>query len=146
MRVVLDTNVLVRAAMSPHGPAALLQALLLQPEHELVVSTWLLQEVEDVLCRPRLRAYHQFDDARIRQIILDLDAFAARVVIGPHPGIIVKDDPKDDPVVLTAMAGEADVICTLDSHLHDPAVKGFCAHHGIRVLTDTELLGELQAP
>jgi putative PIN family toxin of toxin-antitoxin system len=140
----LDANVLVRAAMSPGGPAAVLQSLLLQPEHELVASTWLLHELEDVLGRPRLRAYHKFNDARIRQIVLQLDSFAARVVIGSPPSVIVENDPGDDPVVLTAMAGEADVICTLDKHLHAASVSAFCAQNGIRILTDVELLSELK--
>ena len=53
MRVVFDTNVLVRGAMSPGGPAgAALQAVLEQREHEFITSTWLLQEVEDVLRDP----------------------------------------------------------------------------------------------
>ena len=58
---------------------------------------------------------------------------------------LVPRDPKDDIVVLTAMTGRADVICTLDAHLHDPSVKQICGQHGIRVLSDVELLTELNA-
>jgi putative PIN family toxin of toxin-antitoxin system len=145
MRVVFDTNVLVRGAMSPQGLANSLQTLLLHSGHELVVSTWLLQELEDVLRRPRMRQYHQFDDERIRQIILNLDTLATRVVIGHPPETpLVKRDPKDDAIILTAIVGEADVICTKDADLLDAEVKEFCAKRGIRVLTDVELLAELR--
>jgi putative PIN family toxin of toxin-antitoxin system len=146
MRVVLDTNVLVRAAMSPGGLAGVLQTMLRKPKHELIVSTWLLQELEDVLCRPRLRQYHKFDDSRVRQIVFDLDVIATRTIIGSRPSsAIVPADPKDDPVVLTAIAGEADVICTLDAHLQTPQVRAYCSQHGIRILSDVELIQELRA-
>jgi putative PIN family toxin of toxin-antitoxin system len=145
MRVVFDTNVLVRAAMSPHGLAGGLQSLLQRSGHEFVISTWLLQELEDVLRRPRLRQYHRFDDDKIRQIILDLDRVATRVVIGDPPSTpVVERDPKDDAVILTAIAGEADVICTRDKDLLDANVKAYCALRGIRVLSDIELLDELK--
>ncbi len=146
MRVVFDTNVLVRGAMSPGGPAgAALQAVLEQREHEFITSTWLLQEVEDVLQRPRLRQYHQFDDERIRTIILDFDRVATRVVIGdPPPTPLVKRDPNDDSVILTAIAGEADIICTRDADLLDADTRQFCGQRGIRLMTDIELLAELR--
>jgi predicted nucleic acid-binding protein len=53
-------------------------------------------------------------------------------------------DPQHDGVILTAIAGEADVICTRDAHLLDAETKHDCAQHGIRVLTDIELLEELR--
>jgi len=97
------------------------------------------------MCRPRLRQYHQFDDERIRQVILHLDSVANRVVIGdPPPTPLVKRDPKDDGVILTAIAGEADVICTRDADLLDPHTRQFCGQRGIRVITDIELLAELR--
>jgi predicted nucleic acid-binding protein len=78
-------------------------------------------------------------------VILDLDSVAARVVIGdPPPTPLVRRDPKDDGVILTAIAGEADVICTRDAHLLDAETKHYCAQHGIRVFTDVELLKELR--
>lgn len=145
MRVVLDTNVLVRGAMSPSGLASALQQLLQASEHEFVVSTWLLQEMEDVLRRPRMWQYHKLDDEQIRRIVLDLDRLATRVVIGDPPSTpLVKRDPKDDPVLLTAIAGEADVICTCDDHLLDAEVKEYCLKRGIRILTDIELIAELR--
>jgi predicted nucleic acid-binding protein len=52
-------------------------------------------------------------------------------------------DPKDDPIVYTAVAGKADVLCTLDRHFQSPAVLDFLRTHGIRVLSDVELLREL---
>lgn len=98
-----------------------------------------------MLSRPRLRLYHNFEDARIRQLILDLDSVAMRVVIGEPPAAaIIAEDPKDDPVILTAVAGEAEVICTLDRHLHSPHAIAYCSQCGIRIMTDIELIDALR--
>ena len=58
---------------------------------------------------------------------------------------IVSADPDNDPIVQLALAGMADVLCTLDRHLRADEVRGFCLAHGVRILTDRELLEELRA-
>jgi hypothetical protein len=55
------------------------------------------------------------------------------------------EGPKGNPNVLTAIAGKADVLCTLDRHVHEPQIVSFCAGQGIRILGDAELLPELLA-
>ena len=49
-------------------------------------------------------------------------------------------DPDDDPVVYTAVDGQADVLCTLDRDLFQPSVVAFCGEKHIAVVTDVELL------
>jgi predicted nucleic acid-binding protein len=57
MRVLLDTNILVRANPRAGGSArALFAELARSPEHTLIVSPFLLEEVERVLAYPRLQA------------------------------------------------------------------------------------------
>ena len=58
------------------------------------------------------------------------------------PPVVLKD-PKDDPVVYTAIAGHADVICTIDRHFYTSNVLEFLGRHGIRVRTNVDLLREL---
>ena len=130
--------------MSPGGPAAEVLNLLARDEHAVVVSPILLSELYDVLRRPNVRHFHQLSDAKIRRAVSRL--YTASSVIGLPPDIpaIVTHDPKDDPIVLTALLGKADVLCTLDRHLHAEAVITFCTGHGIRVLKDLELLNELR--
>jgi hypothetical protein len=43
-----------------------------------------------------------------------------------------------------AINAKVDVICALDRHFRDPAVVNLLAGHGIRVLTDVEVLRELR--
>ncbi len=54
--------------------------------------------------------------------------------------VAVPADPDDDPVILTAVEGNAGVICTLDRHFHHPEVLAYCAEREIRILSDVELL------
>jgi putative PIN family toxin of toxin-antitoxin system len=145
MRVLCDTNVLVRAVISPFGAAAELLSLIAR-DHALVVSLPVLGELYDVLRRPHIRRLHRLDDARVRRVISRLSKLA---VVVPLPSAItpaVPNDPKDDPIVMTAIIGKADVLCTLDRHLRAPAVAAYCAAQGVRVLRDAELLSELRVP
>jgi predicted nucleic acid-binding protein len=85
------------------------------------------------------------DDSAIQAALRQLYASApAPVSLSSSATTLVPHDPKDDAVVLTAIAGQADVICTLDKHLKHPDVTSMCSQHGIRVMSDIELLAELR--
>jgi hypothetical protein len=62
-------------------------------------------------------------------------------IVAPAEGPpIVLKCPDDDPVVYTALAGAADVTCTVDRHFYEPNVLEFCSRYGIQVMDDVELL------
>ena len=61
-RVVLDSNVLARAVMSPNGLAADLLKRLVQSENQLCTSDFMLSELVRVLSYPRLQKRHKLDD------------------------------------------------------------------------------------
>jgi putative PIN family toxin of toxin-antitoxin system len=143
MRIMCDTNVLVRTVLSPNGAAAELLRLIAR-EHSLVVSEPVLRELYDVLRRPRIRTLHRLSDPRIRHIISNIYKLGTLVPLPAALPSAVPLDPKDDPIVMTAIVGRADVLCTLDRHLHDAAVTALCAGHGVRVLRDVDLLAELR--
>lgn len=146
MRVVIDTNVLVRATPASHGGPAreLLERLLVDP-HKLITAPPLIAELADVLRRPGLRRLHGMQDPAI-------DAFTATIrsssdvfaLPDPTPAY-VPGDPKDAPVIATAIVGRADVICTRDRHLLDPQVLAICQANGIRIVSDIVLLAELRS-
>jgi putative PIN family toxin of toxin-antitoxin system len=138
-----DTNVLVRTILNPNGAAAELLRMIAR-DHSLVVSLPVLGEVYEVLRRPRIRSFHRLSDARIRRFVSRLFKLGILVQLPVTLPRAVPLDPKDDPIVMTAIVGKADVLCTLDRHLHDAAVTALCAGHGIRVLRDAQLLAELR--
>lgn len=145
MRILLDTNILARATPGPSSLSRELVRLATLPPHVLILSPFLLSELSRVFSYDRMRRVHGLDDAAIREHLLALQA-TALLVDPPAAGVLsVPHDPDDDPVIAAAIAGEAEVLCTLDRHLWHPDVQTFCGQHGIRVLTDVELMRELRA-
>jgi predicted nucleic acid-binding protein len=110
--------------------------------HTLVLSRFILDEVERVLLYPRIQS-------RYRIAAEEAARFTAAVAAASHlvePAILhplVLSDPDDDAVLYTAADGRADVLCTRNiRHFSPPAVQTFCDRHGIRVLTDLDVLRE----
>jgi putative PIN family toxin of toxin-antitoxin system len=143
VRFTLDTNILVRAVISPGDPALRLLDIVLYA-HTLVLSRFILDEVGRVLLYPRIQA-------RYRVTVSEAASFTsrlARVAEMVEPAIIrpiVVSDPDDDAVLYTAADGRADVLCTRNvRHFASSEVKSFCADRSIRVMTDLEILSELR--
>jgi putative PIN family toxin of toxin-antitoxin system len=143
MRVMCDTNVLVRAVLSPQGAAAeLLRRIAL--DHTLVTSTYQLTELLEVLRRPAISSLHGLDEHGIRRFVARLYKLAVVVPLPPDVPQVVLRDPKDIPILATAVAGSASVLCTLDRHFHEAEVAAYCTSLGVRILPDAELLSELR--
>jgi putative PIN family toxin of toxin-antitoxin system len=145
MRVVLDTNILARATPGKSGLAAALRATI-RPPHLLVASSHLLTELPEVLRYERLRRLHGLDDEVIDRFIdaLQADALMVEVDLSTDTAIVTSD-PDDDPIVATAVIGRAEYLCSLDRHLFAPKVQAYYAQHGVRVVTDVELLTLLRS-
>jgi len=143
MRVVLDTNILVRAAFSPTGPAALVLELIRSHDHSLIASEFILSELNRVLRYPRLVSLHRFDDVAILNYVSSIRELSLVVEFGDVTPVM-SNDPDDDPVIATAVAGDADFLCSCDRHFRRTEVHDYCDTFGIRVVTDLELLGELR--
>ena len=73
---------------------------------ELVTSIAQLAEITRVLSRPRLRKFLNPDEARI--IVQNLGTRA--LTLDQIPVVTLSPDPKDDPILATAIAGKADLI------------------------------------
>ena len=126
MRITLDANILVRAAASPQGPALRLLDIVLST-HTLVLSRFILDEVERVLLYPRLQARYRIaasEAASFAGNLADVAEMVEPVIVGP----VVLSDPADDAVLYTAADGKADVLCTRNlRHFDSPQARNFCA-------------------
>jgi putative PIN family toxin of toxin-antitoxin system len=142
MRVVLDTNVLARAAYRLEGPAAYALERVCTPPHQLILSPPILEELHRVLLYPRLRSLHQLSDEAIAVFLGQLSRQALVVDVGPEPSASVID-PDDAQVLATAVTGRADAICTLDRHFYRAAVLEFCRERGIEISDDVGLISKL---
>jgi predicted nucleic acid-binding protein len=80
----------------------------------------------------------------IHQYVTDLGDICTLV----HPVVVepvVLTDPDDDPVLYTALDGNAEVLCTLNTDFYRPNVLAFCLANQIQVVTDVELLNTLRS-
>ena len=142
MRIVLDTNILVRANAKAGGPAReLLQIIVGSPVHVLLLSPFLLQELERVFSYERVRISSRLTDEEIAEYLSYLRAKDVSEVVFPGPAPrVVPSDPDDDPVVHTAVIGRADALCTLNRDLYNPAVLDYCRERGVLIASDVDML------
>jgi putative PIN family toxin of toxin-antitoxin system len=117
MRAVVDTNILVRALIKPHGTVGPVLLRLRHGEYTLLYAGSLLEELVDVLNRPRIREKYQLTDLDI-QAVVSLILLHGEVVV-PEERITACRDPKDNKFLEVAVAGKADVIVSGDQ---DPLV------------------------
>jgi putative PIN family toxin of toxin-antitoxin system len=146
MRIVLDTNILVRANARASGPAReLLQLIVASPGHVLLMSPFLLQELELVFSYERVRVSSKLTDEEIGEYLSYLQAKDVSEVVFPGPAPrVVPSDPDDDPVVHTAVVGQADALCTLNRDFYHPFVRNYCRERGVLIANDVELLSLLR--
>lgn len=145
MRIVLDTNILVRAnpRVSPQGLARDLLLTVVSGPHVLVLSPAILVEVQRVLSYSRVQARWPLTEEAIERYLAFLEAAGMLAEI-PEVSPAVVSDPDDDPILQTAIVGRAEVLCTRDEAFRHHAVERVCTAHGIRILDDITLLQELR--
>jgi putative PIN family toxin of toxin-antitoxin system len=116
MRVVLDTNTLVSALLSPNGPPRQLLDAARVRAFELCSSPILMAELLDVVSREKFT--RRFTEAGLTPlaIVSEIRRLASLVVPDSVPRVVA-DDADDDHVLACALAGKADLIVSGDKHL-----------------------------
>ena len=104
MRVVLDTNILVRAnpKVSPRGLARDLLLIIVAGPHVLILSSAILVEVQRVLTYPHVQARWPLGKEAIEQSLAFLEAASVLVEL-PKVSPAIVSDPDDDPILQTAI-------------------------------------------
>jgi len=115
LRAVVDTNILVRAVIKPAGTVGPVLLRLRQGSYTLLYAQSLLEELVDVLNRPRIREKYELTEQDI-QTVVGLVLLRGEAVT-PTERIAVCRDPKDDEFLEVAVTGEADVIVSGDQDL-----------------------------
>jgi putative PIN family toxin of toxin-antitoxin system len=106
LRLVVDTNIIVSAALKPDGLQRTVLLLALSKPATLYVSEAILAEYRDVLARPELRIRKG-----VRRQLLQLIANRARPVT-PARVLQVARDPDDNKFLECADAARADYLVT----------------------------------
>jgi putative PIN family toxin of toxin-antitoxin system len=117
MRAIVDTSVLVRAVIRPTGPAGPVLTRLRRGDYTLLYAQPLLEELVDVLNRPRIRDKYGLADQDIETVIGLVLLRGETVEVGER--VSACRDPRDDKFLEVAVAGDAQVIVTADQDLLD---------------------------
>jgi putative PIN family toxin of toxin-antitoxin system len=144
MIITADAGILARATSRSNGPARrLLEIIAENPSHQLVLSPYILAEVGKTLAYSKLQQVLRITAEEIHEHVSYLRRIA-RVIEPEIGGPVVLSDPKDDPVVYTAVAAGADVLCVRDRDFYVPNVIAFCRRYGVEVTDEIRLLSEVQ--
>ena len=115
MRIVLDTNVFVSAAIQGGASHRIVQHLIRDNSDELIICDEILSEIRDVLVfRPRLRKWISQNDARQYVEMLQL---RFNFVSNPTDIIPLSRDGDDDYILALAQREKADHIISGDRDL-----------------------------
>jgi len=114
-RLVLDTNVWISALLWTGPPHAILRAGEAK-KIALVASPSIIEEVRDVLTRPKFAARIAGLDTSVGELVESL-LTVTEVVEEPVVEPVIAADPDDDRVLACALAGKARWIVSGDAHL-----------------------------
>ena len=129
-RAVIDTNIWIRILLKGRVTLPILEAFN-EEKFQLVMSQPLMEELHLVWNRPRLRA--RIDASQAMRLEKQLQYRAIWIDLKTVPPNC--RDPKDLPVLATAIDGKADVIVSGDDDLRaDETLRAAMEAFGIRVL------------
>lgn len=142
---LFDTNIWVSALLNPAGMPARLVEHWSQGRLTVVISLPLIEELADVLSRPRLKQKYKLQDREIADL---LRLLTARTILAPVTGgLAICRDPDDNVVLETAITGGAGYVVTRDDDVkRDLVVRRYMRRHRIRVMSVSRFLSILQSP
>jgi putative PIN family toxin of toxin-antitoxin system len=127
LRIVVDTNLWIRALLGGRVTLPLLEAWRAS-RFTVVVSQALVDELDQVWRRPRLRERIEAEHAeRLLELLRFRGEMVELVTVPPRCR-----DPKDHPVLATAIDGRAEAIVTGDADLRaDDDLRSAMAQRGV---------------
>ncbi len=112
MRVILDTNVLLGALISPHGPPDVIYRAWRAARFELVTSMAQLDELRRVSRYPKLKTI--LPAHRVGTMVNNMQRAIVLGTLPPLPDGMDLNDPNDTFLLAMALANEADYLVTGD--------------------------------
>ena len=113
MRVMVDTNVLFSAILFPNGTTAKAFAHCIS-KYDLVISSYVVEELKRVVAK-KFPDKVDVIDSFLRKLSFELVHTPSSV----PQNIFHIRDPKDYPILYTAIIENVDVIISGDEDLHD---------------------------
>jgi putative PIN family toxin of toxin-antitoxin system len=142
--VLVDTNVWVSALINPTGFPAQVQRAWLDGKFQVVISLPLLEELSEVLTRPRIIRKYPIQATDVEEFLQLLIRHSQIVV--PTGSVHECRDPDDDLILETAILGQAQYAVSRDDDIkRDLDLIKHLQAHGITVLSVQQFLTKLEA-
>jgi len=139
LRVVIDTNIWIRALLGGQVSLPVLMALR-AGKYQGIISDALMDELREVVQRPRLKG--RIDPFDANELLELLEWYGETVELRTVPPRC--RDPEDHPVLSTAIDGKANAIVTGDDDLRaDDQLRTAMADYGIQLWGVQSLLAAI---
>lgn len=140
LRVVVDTNIWIRTLLGGQVSLPVLVALR-EDKFKVIFSDALIEELREVSQRSRLRK--RIDPFDVSELLELIEWSGERVELKTIPPRC--RDPKDHPVLATAIDGHADAIVTGDDDLRaDDDLRMAMANYNVQLWGVQSLLNALE--
>lgn len=113
MKVIIDTNIVVSAAIADKNPEAVILFVVANSDFEWVVSAEILAEYKEVLKRPRLK----LTEAQHQRWVYLIDSVTTLINVDVE--VDFPRDRKDAKFLACAIAAEADFLITGDTDFNE---------------------------
>lgn len=142
IRVVIDTNIWVSSLLNPFGFPARVRKSFEEGAFNLVISELMLEELADVLNRPRIKTKYGISEDDIKGLLILIEERSESVLLSGD--ITICRDKDDNAVIETAIMGQADFLVTRDDDIKfDKAVSSFLKKYGISVISIAKFLAHI---
>lgn len=145
VKAVIDTNIWISALINPFGYPASLRRHFEDGDFIAVISEPILNEIADVLSRPRIRDKYDIAPEDIQELLVLVEEKAEHVIVSGK--IDVCRDKDDNLIIETAIKGNAQYLVTRDDDIKfDKKVSAFVLQYGISILTVEKFIKFLSNP
>lgn len=139
VRAVIDTNIWVSALLNPSGYPAKLGKSFAQGLFEVVISEPILEEIADVLSRPKIKDKYEITETDIEEFLILIEERAEHILVSGD--ISICRDKDDDLIIETAVKGKARYLVTGDNDIKaDMKVSDFLSQYGISPISVARFL------
>jgi putative PIN family toxin of toxin-antitoxin system len=143
VRIVVDSNLLIRAFLQPNGLASRVLLAIIDSGHSMILSNEILSEVARVLRYPRMTKLHGESEGAVYDFVGWLRIVTEGITFDPLVWAPIRDE-NDIFVLQAALSGGAEILCTCDRDFFEPPASIFLESRGIEVLTDAQLMQRLK--
>lgn len=139
VKAVIDTNIWVSSILNPFGFPARLREYFEKGNFIAVVSDPILEELSDVLSRPRIKDKYDINEDDVQELLILIEERSEHVLVSGD--ITICRDKDDNIVIETAIKGGASFLVTRDDDIKlDKTVSSFLSQHNITAISISKFL------